>query len=247
MITEEQGNYIDFRESQDILSIAAQRGFRTERLTFDHHCLDPFKIARWVQITRGDRECGDIANFKAVGEIKSISDAMNWEHLIWQCHKMLWTGKFVAVFIRDYVYGRFNMIKARVMSDEAISATEHRFQVKCAKLGIPVFYCASSPDLFNRMEYWLEHCDEAPKPVNTYNDHKSKFETPIVMLCGIAGIGESHARLFLNESKTIGRLAADALEMELKNFTTHYSKIKGIKTAFCEKVWLAFHETIKEE
>jgi len=247
VIREEDGNFIDFRESQDMLSIASQRNFNVKRLTFEDHASDPFKVARWVQITRGDRECGDIANYKAVGEIKTIQDAMGWEHFIWQCHKMLWTGKYVAVFIRDYVYGRFQMIKTRVMTDESISATEHRIQVKCAKLRIPVFYCATMDDLFNRMEYWLEKCNEAPKPINTYNDHKSKFETPVVMLCGIAGIGEVHARMFLSISKTIGRLALDCEEMDLKGFTAHYSKIKGLKSAYCEKAWRAFHQPVLED
>ncbi len=189
MITAQQGSFLDFRESQEMITVGSQRGFKISRLTFDDHSLDTFQIARWVQITRGDRECGDIANYKAVGEIKTIQDAMKWEHLMWQVHKMLWTGKHVVVFIRDYVYGRFQMVKSRVMSEEAISATEHRFQVKCAKLRVPVYYCASTPDLFNRIEYYLEKCDESPKPIYTYNDDKSKFESPVVMLCGIAGIG----------------------------------------------------------
>jgi len=238
---------MDPREVPAMHAEAEARGFQHDtRLTFFQHSKDREAIHRWIQITRGDMDCGDVANYKAIGEIKTLADAMYWKHLIWQVIKMSWTDKFVAVFIRDYYNSRFDLIHKARMKEGSISANEHRFQTKCARMNVPVFYCNTINDLFNRVEWFLEHCDEGPKPINTYNIHMNKFETPVVILCGIAGIGENIARLFLDHAGgSLSILTDDINNMTRGYFVSNYSEVKGLNEKYPELLWDSFHEVLQ--
>jgi hypothetical protein len=247
MITEADGILFDgTSEKPAMLQEARNRGMRIEKLRFHHHTDIQETIDRWMAVTRGDDHCGDVANYKCIIEIKTLSDALNWKHLIWQAIKNSWTGKYQCIIIRDYYNHRYKLTHMgdKSLSHAYISSIEHKFQVKLARMGIPVFYTGDVADTFNRIVYWLEHCDAGPKPVNTFNQYMNRFETPIVMLCGIPRIGEHHARLFFKKAGHFAALADDTFSMSVQDFTAEYSSIKGLDKKMCQKVWRAFHEKV---
>jgi hypothetical protein len=227
---------LDERECKDMLDKARELGWGTARLEFSHHSLDWVGIQRWIKIC-GKPDCGDAGNGHVIIEIKEFSDAMNWEHLIMQIHKMLWTGLKVVVIIRNYYKGRYKLVKTGVFTHEQISYIEHRIQVKCWKLGVPVFYCGDIDDTFNRMEYIFEHHDELPKPVNTWYLYKGDVEKidKIRMIAVVHGIGIKRARVVPDP----GAFMDDARKMELEDFQANYRGLENWGNTTCKRFWEA--------
>jgi hypothetical protein len=235
-------NQIDYREDQISLNTAMANNWNVGRLTFYQHTDNLQDIIRWSQITRGDIDCGDYANYKAIAESKTLEDALNWKHTMWQIHKMLWTGKFVGLFIKDIITGYYRLRYKAKVKESFIIRNLHIIQTKCFRMGVPIFFCLNTLDLFSRVNYFLANCDEGPKPFDTYNAHKGKFETPVVILCGIPGIGEHTARLFLDKAGSLINLCKDIFDLNRKDFVLNYSSVHGLKVKFPQMVWDAFHE-----
>lgn len=234
---------IDSRESHELMEYGKGRGFTVRRLSFRSHEISQSKVERWMQITRGDLDCGDVASHDCVIELKQAGESVgDLEHTLWQLHKCSWTGKFVALIIRNWTASYASSVGKGHVNPASFWAKFHALQCRAHRMRIPVMITDDLYSTFNMIEWIFMHHHEFAKPVNTLNDAQGKFPTPLVMLCGIKGVGEAKATLFLEHAGSFGELARDACEMKRDNFIAKYRQVHGLDKKFPGRVWDAFNE-----
>lgn len=221
--------------------------WRFEQLTLSRFC-PPSLVQEISMLTYGDLQCGDATNEQGtcIAEIKRFDDAMDVEHLIQQCYKMAWTGAHAGVFIYDFIMKRHELQDRGILSYHGILQCEHRLQCSISRLGIPVFYCLSERELFDRLEWFLEHGHEGPKPANNRRAMVNAFPMPVHVLAGIRGIGPVRAWKFLELFGDLASLGHDVHAMSLEAFVSYCKTEHGIGDKLPAMVWTAFHEVVEK-
>jgi hypothetical protein len=231
---------LDERESDKMKAEAKKRGWKPpERITFHHHSDDDDDKARWTLITRGDIDCGDFVEADVTGEIGTVWDCTNFQHKITQLHKMSWTRKKCALFIRDIINSYFAATRGHGLKPEFVYHAMHSLQVTAYKMNIPVFYTYDIPDTFNRIEYYIENVDVMPKPIDTFYLYRGDLNVinDIRMVAVIDGIGVDRAREFVRLAGGVAPLIRDAWNMTNEFFALNYEHGNGLGPVVCDIAW----------
>jgi hypothetical protein len=219
---------------------ALRRGWKIQHLTFSDYSVDAIALRRWHAITGGRMECGDATDGNCIVEIGTLADCQDWQHKVSQLDKMSWTGLKHALFIRDIPNSYWTSTKQAGLNPRNIDNNLKNLLAKAYKRRVPVFPTISIAGTFDMMEYYFDHVDEMPKPINTWYLYKGDVDviTKIRMIAVIPGIGVKRARSIVKfASGEMINVFKDAWEMELGAFTDNYKAAPDWGPVTCELLW----------